>query len=79
MGKILKYLLKSIRNEGQFTLEAERVLRPSQPSHCKVLTGTAYRALPAYVLHAVQVWLKSDINKGHFTLEAEKVFRPYIS
>jgi hypothetical protein len=66
--------LKSVSNEGHFTLEGERVFGQYLPSHCHRMTGKCHMALPAHALQAVKVRLKSDSNEGHFTLEAENFF-----
>jgi hypothetical protein len=68
--------LKSVSNEGHFTLEAEIVFHTYLPSHCSEVTKIRHVALPVHALRAVQVRLKSVRNEGHFTLEAETVFRP---
>jgi hypothetical protein len=54
--------MKSVSNEGHFTLQSEG----------------GHVTLPTHTLHVVQVRLKSVSNEGHFTLEAETVFRPYL-
>jgi hypothetical protein len=69
--------LKSVINEGHFTLEAETVFRPYLPLHCSEETEIYYMALPTHVLRAVEVRLKSVNNEGYFTLQAERVSRPY--
>jgi hypothetical protein len=69
--------LKSISNEGYFTLEAETVYRVCLPSNCSGVTEICDMALPAHVLQAVQVRLKSLSNEGYFTLDAETVFHSY--
>jgi hypothetical protein len=63
--------LKSVSNEGHFTLEAETLLRSYLPLHCRGVTEIYHMALPAHALRAVQVTLKSVGNEGQFTLEAE--------
>jgi hypothetical protein len=68
--------LKSVSNEGHFTVEAETVFRPYLLSNCSGVNEICNMALPAHVLRAVQVRLKSVSNERHFTLEAEKLFRP---
>jgi hypothetical protein len=65
----VEVMLKSISNEGQFTLEAETVCRPYLASHCSGVNEIRHIALPAHALRAVQVELKSISNEVHFTLE----------
>jgi hypothetical protein len=66
--------LKSVSNEGYFTLDANTVIRPYLPAHCCGVTEIYHVALPAHSLRAVHVRLKSVSNEGHFTLEAQSVF-----
>jgi hypothetical protein len=70
--------LKSVRNEGPFTLEAETVFRPYLPSYCSGVTQVYNMELPTHALLALQVRLITESNKGHFILEAQTVFHPYI-
>jgi hypothetical protein len=46
------------RNEGHFTLDAEKDFRPYIQSHSSVVTEMCHMALPAHALRAVQVRLK---------------------
>jgi hypothetical protein len=69
--------LKSVINEGQFSLEAESVFCFYYPTHCSGVTEICNIATPAHVLQVLHVRLKAVSNKGHFTQEAETVFRLY--
>jgi hypothetical protein len=42
--------LNSVSNEGDFTLEVERVFRPHLPSHCSGVTEICHMAIPAHAL-----------------------------
>jgi hypothetical protein len=68
--------LKSVCNEGLFTLLAETIFLPYLPSHCSGVNEICHMLILANELRAVQVWLKSVSNEGHFILVAERVFRP---
>jgi hypothetical protein len=70
--------LKSVSNEGHFTLEAETVIRPYLPSHCSGVTEKFHVALSAHALQAAQFTLTPISNEGHFTLEAKTVSPPYL-
>jgi hypothetical protein len=71
--------LKSVSNEGHFTLEAETNFRPYLPSHCSGVTDICHLGISAHALRAVSVRLKSVSNEGHFTLQATAVSRPYVA
>jgi hypothetical protein len=77
--QVVKVSLKSVRNEGHFTLEVGRVSRPYLPYDCSGVTQYYNTVLPAHALQTVQVRLKSVSIEGLLTLEGEKVFRPYLS
>jgi hypothetical protein len=68
--------LKSVSNEGHFTLEAEIFFCPYLPSHCSGVSDIYHIKLPAHVLSRVQVTIKSVSNSEYFTLEAERVSPP---
>jgi hypothetical protein len=69
-------MLKSVTNEGHFTLEAEAVSCPYLSSHCSGVTKKCHMALPAKALQTFQDRLKSVSNEGHFTTEAGTFIRP---
>jgi hypothetical protein len=69
----VKVRLKSVSNEGHFTLAAETVFRPYLPAHSSGVTEICHMVHPAHALRAVQVWLKSVSKEEHFTLEAQTV------
>jgi hypothetical protein len=77
--RTLQVRVKSVRNKGHFTLDAETVVFPSVPSHCSGVIEIWHMALPVHALHAVQVRLMSVSNEGYFTLAAETVFRPNLT
>jgi hypothetical protein len=68
--------LKSVSNEGHFTLDAETVFLPYLPSLCSGVTEICDMALYTHALLAVQITVKSDSNEVNFTVEAEEIFRP---
>jgi hypothetical protein len=70
--------LKSVSNEGYFTLEAERVSRPCHPLHWSGVIERCHMALPEHALRAVQCRLKSVSNEGQFTLDSESFLRPLL-
>jgi hypothetical protein len=68
--------MKSINQEGHFTLEAERLSRPYIPQDFSEVTEKYHMVLPAYALQELRVRLKSVSNEGYFILEVETVIRP---
>jgi hypothetical protein len=76
--EVVEVRLKSVNNEGHFTLQVETVFRPHLLSPCSGATEVCDMALHARALRAVQVRLKSVSNEGRFSLEAETVFPPYL-
>jgi hypothetical protein len=74
----VEVMLKSVGNEGPFTLEVES-FSSYLPSHCSGVTELCHILLPpAHALRTVQVNLKSFGNEGHPTPKAETVFCPYL-
>jgi hypothetical protein len=67
----VQFRLKSVSNEGHFTLETETVFLPYPSSHCIGMTEISHVALPDHAPKAMQVWSTSFSNEGHFTREAE--------
>jgi hypothetical protein len=45
--------LKSFGDEGYFSLEADRVIRPYLPLHCSGVTEICHMTLPTHALRAV--------------------------
>jgi hypothetical protein len=66
--------LKSISNEGYFTVEAEIVLRVYVALQWSGMNETSNVALHMDSLYAVKVWLKSVSNEGYFIVGAETNF-----
>jgi hypothetical protein len=66
--------MKSVRNEGYYTPEAETTVRQHLAFHCSGMNETSDVALHSHALYAVHVWLKAFSNELYFTLEAEKFF-----
>jgi hypothetical protein len=64
--------LKSVSNEGHFTLEAETVFRMYLLTNCCGFTEISHIALSTNLLQEVQFMLKSVSNERQFTLKAEK-------
>jgi hypothetical protein len=62
--------LKSVSNEGHFTLAVGTIFLPYLPSHCCGVKEICHVAVPAHALRAVQVRMKLVSNGGYFTLEA---------
>jgi hypothetical protein len=65
--------VKTVSNEGHFTIEAETVFRSYVPSHSSEVTEVSNKALPTCALRAMQVRLRSISNEGRFTIEAETI------
>jgi hypothetical protein len=70
--------LKSVSNEGHFTLEVEKVFHLYLPKDFSGVTEQ-YMVLPVHMLQTVPVRLKSVSNKGNYTLEVETVVLPYLA
>jgi hypothetical protein len=70
--------LKSISNEGDFTLEVETVLRLYCPQDCSGVTELYNMVLRVQALQTVEVKLKTVSKERHFTLEVGTVISPYL-
>jgi hypothetical protein len=51
----VQFRLKSVCNEGHFTLETETVFHPYLPWYCSAVTETSLLAVPVCGLAAMQV------------------------
>jgi hypothetical protein len=69
--------LKSVGNEGHFTLEHETVFRRISPT-IAVGLQSFHKVLAAHMLKAMQRRMNTVGNESHFTLEIETLFRPYL-
>jgi hypothetical protein len=74
----VQFRLKSVSNEGHFTLEAESVSHPYLPPPYSGRTEVSYMAHKAKALTAVQVTLRPVSKKRHFTMQHGRVTRPYV-
>jgi hypothetical protein len=66
----VEFTLKSVSNDGHFTLGAEAVVSPYLPSHRRGVNEILHMELRAHALPAVEVRLKWIRIEGHFILEA---------
>jgi hypothetical protein len=66
--------MKSVRNQGYYTPEAETTVGQHLAFHCSEMNETSDVALHSHALYAVHGWLKSFRKELYFTLEDESLF-----
>jgi hypothetical protein len=71
--------MKSVINEGHFTLAAGTVFLYYFACECSGVTQTRHVSLPQNAPQPTPVWPKLRISEGHFSLDAGTVFHPYLA